>query len=219
MKTPHTACPRGHRVRITLRDGTEFYGRFRERTPKLVILDNRKIRPGDIRAFTPVKGGKTMIRLLDIYQTGTIRQGALEWLYELMKEREPEINISHKALPSFEQHRQFVTRRPYRFWYLLERQAEGKEDPVWVGYISATHNNEIGIILRKPYRGNGFGAQAISALMQMHKPNPAEPSVRHGHWLANIATRNMHSKHVFQKLGFTEIQSTYEFKEEVTDGN
>jgi hypothetical protein len=71
-----------------------------------------------------------VIRLVDVYDPtgpGGIRGGALEWLYELMKEREPEINISHRELPTFEQHRQFVTRRPYRFWYLIETAADTPE--------------------------------------------------------------------------------------------
>ncbi len=207
-------------MRITLKNGTELYGRFRERTPRWVVLDTQKIRPGDIRAFTPIKGGKTVIRLIDLYQAGGIRPGALEWLYELMKEREPEVNISHREFPTFEQHRQFVTRRPYRFWYLIERQAEGREEPALVGYISATHANEIGIVLRRAYRGNGFGTEAIRLLMLMHRPNPAEPSVRSGNWLANIAPANEHSKHVFTGLGFNKIQETYEFQlEEAGNGN
>ena len=219
MKTPHTSAPRGARVRIVLRDGTQIYGKFRERTPKWVLLDEgRRIHPGQIRAFTIVKGGVTMIKLLDIYAAGSPRPGALEFLYELLKEREPEINISHRALPTFEQHRQFWHRRAYRFAYLLVRQAEGKEEVAWIGYISATPQNEIGIVLRKQYRGNGFGPQAIKALMAMHRPNPAEASVRNGHWLANIAPGNAHSRHIFERLGFREIQRTYEFNEEATDG-
>lgn len=218
MKTPHTCCKRGNRVRIVLRDGRHVYGRFRERTPKWVVLDTGRISPGDIRAFTIVKGGKTMLKLLDIYGAGGIRPGALEFLYELMKEREPEINISHRALPTFEQHRQFVTRRPYRFWYLIERQAEGREDPVWIGFISATADNEIGIVIRKAYRGCGFGPQAIQMLMAVHRPNPTEPSVRTGNWVANIAPGNAHSKHVFESLGFRRIQETFEYIKEEDHG-
>jgi hypothetical protein len=54
-----------------------------------------------------------VIRLVDVYDPtgpGGIRGGALEWLYELIQEREPEVNISHRDMPTFEQHRQFVTR-------------------------------------------------------------------------------------------------------------
>lgn len=167
---------------------------------------------------------KVVFSLVDLYEGTGIRAGALEFLYELMQEREPEVNISHLELPSFEQHRGFVTRRPYRFWYLLAAAAQAPRDdgfggqialePVWVGYISATQANEIGVVLRKLYRGRGYGPAAIQQLMQMHRPNPPAKSTRNGHWLANIAPGNEHSKHVFEKLGFRKIQETYAFEEE-----
>lgn len=220
MRTPHTVLPRGMKVRVTLRDGTELYGKFKERTPKHVVLfDGRKIPGGDIKAFTPVKGGKIVIRLLDIYQGTAIRPNALEFLYELMRERDPEINISHSTLPSFEQHRQFVTRRPFRLWFLIERAPVGNEPPAWLGYVSATHRNEIGIVLRRQYRGNGFGPEAVGLLTKIHKPLPAEPSERNGSWLANIAPTNAHSRHMFEKLGFTKIQETFALNEETTNGH
>lgn len=165
-----------------------------------------------------------MIKLLDLYQAGQIRPGALEFLYELMQERDPEINISHRELPSFEQHRGFVTRRPYRFWYLLAADPQPPRDdgfggqiafePVWVGYISATEANEIGVVLRKLYRGRGYGPAAIQQFMQWHRPNPPAESSRNGYWLANIAPGNEHSKHVFEKLGFRKIQETFALEEE-----
>lgn len=158
-----------------------------------------------------------MIALVDVYLAGAangIRPGALEFLYELMKERDPEINISHSELPSFEHHRQFVTRRPLRLWYLIETPAPHR---VWGGYVSATIDNEIGIVLCKAHRGEGFGPQAIRMLIERHRPNPAEATVRNGNWLANIAPANEHSKHVFQKLGFSKIQETYEFPVSVAE--
>lgn len=160
-----------------------------------------------------------MINLVDIYDGARILDGALEFLYELMKEREPEINISHRALPSFEQHRQFVTRRPYRFWYLIEFYAEVPEDaiagfiaPVFAGYISATHDNQIGIVLRKDFRAHGIGPAAVRALINVHRPNPAEPSIRTGTWIANIAPANERSRRMFEGLGFRKIQETFEFQ-------
>ena len=105
------------------------------------------------------------IRLLDLYEGQGIRLGALEFLYELMRERDPEINISHSTLPTFEQHRQFVTRRPYRCWFLIKR-----EPLDWVGYVSATHQNEIGVVISKAYRGYGYGPAAIRQLMRDRDP-------------------------------------------------
>lgn len=156
----------------------------------------------------------SMIRLLDVYEPTPIRPYALEFLYELMKEREPEINISHHALPSFEEHRQFVTRRPFRCWHLVEHCGTVLSGPAWVGYVSATHFNEIGIVLRKAARGFGTGPAAIRELMRMHQPRPTDPAVRNGHWLANIAPGNEHSRHIFEKLGFKLLQHTYHLPEE-----
>lgn len=163
-----------------------------------------------------------MIKLVDLYLGGLRREG-LEFLYELMREREPEVNISHRALPPFEEHRAFVERRPYRFWYLIQAldfQDEAGAHP-WIGYISATHNNEIGIVLLKSWRGHGFGPLAIKALMAKHKPNPAEPSIRNGNWLANIAPENERSRRAFECIGFRKIQETFEFQKsnEETHGN
>ena len=170
--------------------GTEIAALEAKRTqaghyPTLDLVGNAGYTTQDGSQFSSIGSELTSASIglqlaVPIYQGGGIRPGALEWLYELIKEREPEINISHRQLPTFEQHRQFVTRRPYRFWYLIERQAEGKEEPVWIGYISATGDNEIGIVLRKPFRGCGFGPMAIRLLTQMHRPNPAEPGVRNG---------------------------------------
>lgn len=158
------------------------------------------------------------IKLIDLYDGIGIRERALEFLYELMKERDPEINISHSTLPSFEEHRAFVTRRPFRCWYLIEgwHHLGGLG---WAGYISATHQNEIGIVLKREWRGRGIGPLAVRELMKLHAPLPAEPSVRNGHWLANIAPSNEPSKRMFQALGFRKIQETYEFNEERNHGN
>jgi RimJ/RimL family protein N-acetyltransferase len=173
------------------------------------------------------------IKLVDLYEAGLRREG-LEFLYSLVRERaeEPEINISF-TLPTFEEHRQFVTRRPYRFWYLIEvieetRTTPGQVGPTSneegirvtrVGYISATHNNEIGIVLRKAHRGRGYGQAAIKALIAKHKPNAAEPSIRSGNWLANIAPENVRSRRTFEKLGFRKIQETFALPNEETNGN
>lgn len=161
-----------------------------------------------------------MIRLIDLYEGVGIRLGALEFLYKLMEERqtEPEVNISHKELPSFEHHRAFWTRRPYRFAYLIEaadfETKNSAQDHPWIGYISTTARNEIGIVLLKGWRGHGFGPEAVRAFIAKHQPNCAVPSEVDGYWLANIAPGNEHSKQMFQRLGFHKISETYALEEE-----
>lgn len=144
------------------------------------------------------------ITLTNLYVGNLVRPGAVEFLYELMKERDPEINISHSTLPTFEQHQAFVERQPYRLWYLIDHKEEG-----WVGYVSATERNEIGIVLKKSARGRGFGPRALQLFIADNHPLASAPSQRNGRWLANIAPTNPHSRHVFEKLGFRKIQETF----------
>lgn len=160
-----------------------------------------------------------MIKLVDIYHGG-ILAGAIEFLFELIAERmtEPEVNIS-ATMPTMEQHRQFVHRRPYRAWYLIElTPQEPREgilgpiafEPVRAGYISATDRNEIGIVLLKEYRGKGYGRAAVQELMRILEPLPAVPSMRRGRWVANINPLNAHSIRLFTSMGGKLIQQTYE---------
>lgn len=165
------------------------------------------------------------IRLVDVYEGTGIRHGALEFLYRLMEERqtEPEVNISNRGLPTFEHHRAFWTRRPYRFAYLVEAVDFVSRDPQldghpWIGYVSATGRNEIGVVLLKSWRGHGFGPHVVRALMEKHHPNPPIPGECTGRWLANINPANERSIGMFTRLGFREIQRTYEFNQEETDG-
>ena len=154
-----------------------------------------------------------MIQLLDVYLWSVIRIGAPEFLYELMKEREREINISHAELPSWDEHLTFIRSRPFRCWYLVDAVSFGPRNDIeygtWAGYVSATERNEIGIVLAKVWRGRGIGPAAVQALMAQHSPLPAEPAKRNGDWLANVAPANEHSARMFQRLGFSKIQETY----------
>lgn len=141
------------------------------------------------------------MNLVDVYKD---REKSMRFLYELIKERatEPEVNISF-TVPTWQEHRRFVCRKPYRYWYLIEQNGE------WAGYVSATLNNEIGIVLRKNCRGNGIGPAAVKELMRLHKPLPPIPSVRGGKWLANINPANERSIRMFTGLGFKHLQNTY----------
>lgn len=51
MKTPHTSCARGTRVRVVLRTGEVIVAKFLERTGKFVLLEGHRLRGGDIKNF------------------------------------------------------------------------------------------------------------------------------------------------------------------------
>lgn len=152
-----------------------------------------------------------MIRLLDVYnEDGSPKPLAVSFLFDVIAERmtEPAVNIS-ATMPSLTSHREFVAKRPYRCWYLIEEYDETSDR--LVGYVSATKRNEIGIVLLKRHRSKGYGAEAIGLLRQKHSPLPEVPSERRGRWIANVNPDNEHSKHLFgEKLGGKLIQITYE---------
>jgi hypothetical protein len=56
MKTPHTSCPRGTRVRIVLRNGDVIIDRFVERTGKFIVLAGHRLRGGELKSFSIYRG-------------------------------------------------------------------------------------------------------------------------------------------------------------------
>jgi RimJ/RimL family protein N-acetyltransferase len=140
-----------------------------------------------------------MITLINTYTV----PGAARVLYELLLERDSSTNISHRKMPTWREHQQFVESKPYRKWYLV--QVDGQ----FVGACYLTRQNEIGIQLFKAYQGKGYAVEAVNLLITKHKPLKAIPGKRSGRFLANINPQNERSMRLFQKLGFVHIQETY----------
>lgn len=111
-----------------------------------------------------------------------------------MEEREPHESISHKGLPTWQEHIDFINRIPYKGWYII------KEDERIIGSVYLSYNNEIGIHILKFYRRSGFASIAIELLMEKHPEK---------FYLANINPANEKSIKLFNKLGFSHIQNTY----------
>ena len=144
------------------------------------------------------------MRLLSVYSV--IDAPAI--LYRLLIERSTEddasINISHRALPTPEQHMEFYLSRPYAYWDLIEY------GEAFIGYVSMTQNNEIGVMLFQRWRGLRLGPEAVELFMTLYRPMPPLAGRRSGNWLANINPANEHSRKMFEKLGFRLIQHTFE---------
>lgn len=140
---------------------------------------------------------------------------ALQYLYQLLAEREPHMNISHKTMPTPEEHERFVRSDPYKAWYLITRvEDETLHDAIerpaeYVGAIYLTHNNEIGLQIERNYQGYGHGTDALDLLMDRHE----------GPFLANINPLNSDSIKFFRKHGFKLIQETYKLEVESNESN
>jgi hypothetical protein len=47
-------------------------------------------------------------------------------LHQLLEERDDTANISHKAMPSWDEHVRFVESKPYQAWYFIEDNGDGR---------------------------------------------------------------------------------------------
>jgi len=118
-----------------------------------------------------------------------------QFLYELLLEREPSVNISHKKIPTFQQHLKFINSKPYSRWYIIKKNDQK------IGSIYLTKQNEIGIFVKKEFQKEGLGMKSMKLLIMK---NPRS------RYLANINPKNLKSTKFFKKFGFKLIQHTYE---------
>ena len=120
-----------------------------------------------------------------------------EFLYELLKQREGRVNISHRSIPTSTEHRDYIENHSYQSW-----------DIIWVennrvGNIYLTQRDEIGIFIDNKFQGRGYGSQALKQFMEKNGKK---------RYLANINPTNYKSIQFFGKHGFIHIQNTYHKK-------
>lgn len=125
----------------------------------------------------------------------SIKKNDSEFLYQLLLDREPIANISHKKMPTYNQHLKFLKSKPYSKWYIIWNNKQK------IGSVYLTKLDEIGIVIKKEYQKEGIGKKVLELIINK---NPRQ------RYLANIATKNIHSKRFFKKNGFKLIQHTYE---------
>lgn len=131
------------------------------------------------------------MKLIDVYEIDRDRAESL--LFNLLAERMPSQSISHKRMPTHEEHRAFIESRPYLAWYFIE--AEGSVR----GSCYLSKQREIGIFLFQRYQKAGVGTRAVRLLMAKHP----------GKVLANVNPANLASARMFEWMGFKVVQHTY----------
>lgn len=124
---------------------------------------------------------------------GFTQETTSDILWDLLDERTPEQSISHKGMPTNDEHLSFIASKPYQAWYFIFAS-----DDI-VGSIYLSKRGEIGISIFKEYWGKGYGKQAVKMLMEMNS----------GPFYANINPGNTPSIKLFKNLGFKHIQQTY----------
>lgn len=140
---------------------------------------------------------KKNLTMSDEIKLKPVTKNDYEFLFEILAQRDPRANISHRKMPTYQQHVRFVKSRPYAKWYTVNYNNEK------IGSIYLTHMNEIGISLARGFHKKGIGTKALRLIMKM---NPRD------RYLANISPQNKKSIKFFTKNQFQLIQYTYEIR-------
>ena len=118
-----------------------------------------------------------------------------EFLYDMLKEREPYMSIAHLKMPRYEDHVKFLQKKPYRVHYII------KEEGDRIGNIYLTDSYEWGYFILNKYQGKGLGTKAIRLLAKKH-PRP--------YYYSNVNPENKRAIHMARdKFGGKLIQYTY----------
>ena len=124
-----------------------------------------------------------------------ISKSDYRFLYNLLKERDSRVNISHRKMPTYSEHLKFIRSKPYTKWYIVEFGSSK------IASVYLTSQNEIGIFIKKTYQNKKLGSVILSQLIQK---NPRE------RYLANVSPKNKTSENFFKSNGFKFVQKTYE---------
>ena len=119
------------------------------------------------------------------------------FLYDLLKTRDFRANISHKKVPSYDEHVHFILSNPYTIWYIIEY--EGKK----IGSVYLSKQDEIGISLVDDSLYDKIGKSVIKLLI---KDNPRK------RYLAKVSPQNKKLQNFFVNNGFIGLEYTYEMK-------
>ena len=119
------------------------------------------------------------------------------FLYELLKNKDPSTNISHKKMPSYDEHVEFVMSKPYTNWYIIECDKKN------VGTIYLSKQDEIGISIKRDYKYEQIAKPALKLLIKL---NPRK------RYRVNVSPKNIRLQEFFLKNGFNSLEYVYEMK-------
>lgn len=120
----------------------------------------------------------------------------MAYLYDLLRERTPEMSISHVVLPSWDEHVKFWDTCDYKEAFIITHYGQQR------GLVYLTRDYEIGIFINIGHKFTGIGTETLRLMLNRHEGRK---------FLANINPENQDSIDFFLRKGFKHIQNTYEF--------
>ena len=124
----------------------------------------------------------------------------IETLYKQLNNRQ--YKISHKNLPSFDKHTQFVQNHSYRKWFIV------KDMEVVIGNVYIQFNNSIGLNVDSSVTCEQIN-KILREIYTSYSPLPAVPSLRQGEFFLNVASDNKMLQNILLSLGFSEVERSY----------
>ena len=125
-----------------------------------------------------------------------------ELLYQQLRSRTN--SISHRVLPSYDYHKEFVAQHPYRAWFII------KSKDLVLGNVYVQYENSIGLNCC-----NQISETQIKSILDLIsiklKPLAPIPSVRSSNFFLNVATSNTDLQKKLTNLGLIESQRSFVF--------
>ncbi len=112
--------------------------------------------------------------------------------------------ISHRKMPTFEQHLQFVSNHPYRKWFLVYFQLEFK------GHLYVKYDNAVGLHMSPDVTSSQLGELWLALTGQI-APQKVQPSMVPDHFYVNVPTSNLQMQSRLEAANFVETQRSYRF--------
>ena len=129
-----------------------------------------------------------------------VKKSDCSFLYELLSERKPSENISHKKNPTYVKHVKFVMSRPYSKWYIIYYMKEK------IGSIYLTKQDEIGVRFKEQNITDKTRSDVLKMVMTKNPRN---------RYLININPRNRKMQNFIKNNGFKLIQYTFELSDKI----
>ena len=136
-----------------------------------------------------------MGKIQSLISLKSVTNSDIKFLFDLLNERDHRVSISHKKMPTYNQHTKFIKSKPYSKWYIILKSKQK------IGSIYLSKNDEVGIFISKKFQGKNIGNHALNELM---KKNTRK------RFLANVNPKNKKSITFFKNNGFKLIQYTFE---------
>ena len=127
-------------------------------------------------------------------------------LFTILKNRKKKENISHKQLPTLSEHIKFIKSKPYRYWFIVEKEKK------LLGTLYITRNNVISIKLLK--KNKKIFIELLTYVSKNIKPLGLIPTVRNPNFSINLSPENKYYANLLLNIGAKKIQETYLLNEE-----